>query len=128
MDSTPTRATAIGRGFKGHCPRCGGGDVFASISDLRDECPTCGWNFVREEGYWVGAMIVLFAMVEIVFGIVFVGGMLVTWPDVPWTALLIVGLVLNGVVPFLAYGWAKTVFLGLDLGFNPPRGDEATTA
>jgi hypothetical protein len=99
--------------------------VFASLNDLKDACPTCGWNFVREEGYWVGAMIVIFALVEVVFGLVLVGGIALTWPDVPWTALLVVGLGLNGVVPFVGYGWSKTIFLGLDLGFNPPTDAEA---
>ena len=88
------------------------------VADLRDACPSCGLDFEREEGYWVGAMIVIFAVVEVVFGAVLVGGILLTWPDVPWTVLLVAGLVLNGVVPFVGYGWAKAIWLGLDRGFS----------
>lgn len=86
--------------------------------DLQPSCPTCGLDFEREEGYWVGAMIVIFAIVEVVFGLVLVGGILLTWPDVPWTVLLVTGLVLNGVVPFAGYGWAKAIWLGLDRGLS----------
>lgn len=98
--------------------------MFAGIAELKDACPTCGFSFVREEGYWVGAMTVIMALILIVFGAWFVGGMLLTWPDVPWTLLLIGGLVLNGLIPILLYGWSKAMWVGLDLAFNPARAEE----
>ena len=112
------------RGVLGSCPNCGARGVFKGIADLRPACPDCHLSFVREEGYWVGAMIVIMALVLIFFGTFFVGGMLLTWPDVPWTGLLIGGIVLNGLVPFVLYGWSKTIWLGLDLAFNPASADE----
>jgi uncharacterized protein (DUF983 family) len=126
MTATPPRSriTPLRRGFAGACPHCGGRGVFAGIADLKDACPTCGFSFVREEGYWVGAMTVIMALVLLIFGTWFVGGMLVTWPDVPWTALLIGGLILNAIVPFALYGWSKTIWVGLDLTFNPARAEE----
>jgi len=119
-----SRAATLARGFRGACPHCGGRGVFAGIAELKDACPTCGFSFVREEGYWVGAMTVIMALILIVFGAWFVGGMLITWPDVPWTVLLIGGLVLNGLIPILLYGWSKTIWVGLDLAFNPARAEE----
>lgn len=98
--------------------------MFASITELVPVCPTCGFSFVREEGYWVGAMTVIMAIVLVVFGAWFVGGMIATWPDVPWTGLLVGGIVVNTLVPFLLYGWAKTIWVGLDLAFNPARAEE----
>lgn len=112
------------RGSAGACPHCGGRGIFAGIGDLEDACPTCGFSFVREEGYWVGAMTVIFAVVLVVFVVYFVGGMAITWPDVPWTGLMIGGVVLNGLVPILLYGWSKAVWVGLDLAFNPARAEE----
>lgn len=93
--------------------------MFASLHELRERCPTCGLTFVREEGYWLGAMTVAILLVEAVFGVLFVGGMLLTWPDVPWTALLVGGLVVNATLPVVTYGWSKTVWLGIDLAFFP---------
>lgn len=122
--SPPSKPTAIGRGLRGRCPHCGGRGIFAGLDELQEACPTCGFSFVREEGYWVGAMIVIFGVVIVIFAVWFVGGMLVTWPDVPWTVLLIGGLVLNGLVPFVLYGWSKAVWVGLDLAFNPARAEE----
>lgn len=83
-------------------------------------CPACGLEFEREEGYWVGAMIVNIVVTELVFGAVLVGGMLASWPDVPWTQLLIAGVVLNVAVPVLFYPRSKTLWVGIDRFFTDP--------
>lgn len=112
------------RGVAGRCPNCGARGILAGVTELESACPTCRYSFVREDGYWVGAMTVLMAVIIALFAVWTVGGMLLTWPDVPWTPLLIGGLVLNGLVPFLLYGWSKAVWVGLDLSFTPARADE----
>ena len=122
--AAPSRVTPLVRGLRGRCSSCGGRGVFASLNELKEACPTCRFSFVREEGYWLGAMIVIMALVLIVFGTWFVGGMLLTWPDVPWTGLLIGGILLNAIVPLVLYGWSKTIWVGLDLAFNPARAEE----
>jgi hypothetical protein len=45
--------------------------------------------------------------------------MLLTWPDVPWTMLLIGGVVLNLTFPVLGYSWSKTAWMGLHDAFVP---------
>lgn len=119
-----SRGLAFRRGLRGRCPNCGGGKLFTGLADLKPECPRCGFRFEREDGYWVGAMTVLMAVVLIVFGLFFIGGMLVFWPDVPWNTLVWGGVGLNILVPFVLYGWSKTVWLGLDMAFSPARDDE----
>jgi uncharacterized protein (DUF983 family) len=120
----PTGITPLVRGFRGRCPNCGGRGIFKGVADLEDTCPTCRFSFVREDGYWVGAMTVIMALVLIIFGVWTVGGMIVTWPDVPWTGILVGGFVLNAIVPFALYGWSKSIWVGLDLTFNPARAEE----
>lgn len=122
------RLRLLGRGAARRCPRCGARGVFASFFDLRERCPGCGLGFEREHGYWLGAMIINLAVTEGLFGIVFVGGMVVTWPDVPWTGLLVAALVLNAVVPVVFYPWSKTLWLAVDLCFNPPSVSEEADA
>lgn len=102
--------------------------MFRSLTELHERCPTCGFGFVREEGYWLGAMVVIIAIVEVVFGALLVGAIASTWPDVPWTPLLIAGLVLNGVVPFVGYGWAKTIWMGIHYAFSPATATEEAEA
>lgn len=121
-------SAAVGRGIRGCCPNCGGRKIFTGMADLKPTCPSCGLHFEREEGYWVGAMTVLMAVVLLVFGIFFIGGMVLFWPEVPWTALVWIGVGLNILVPFALYGWSKTVWLGIDMAFSPPRDDEFLSA
>lgn len=109
----PGRFTPLRHGLRKRCPRCGADGIFVSYYELHDRCPTCGFEFEREEGYWLGAMIVIFGVVEAVYGVAFLATMLLTWPDVPWNAMLVLGLVLNAVVPVVGYPWAKTTWSGL---------------
>jgi uncharacterized protein (DUF983 family) len=119
---------ALARGMLERCPRCGAKGLFRSFFGLRDSCPGCGFGFVREEGYWLGAMIVVMALTEALFALWLVGGLLLTWPDVPWTLLLVGGIVLNIVVPIVAYPWSKTTWLGLHLAFVPLDAAEEAAA
>lgn len=98
------------------------------MTELKERCPTCGLGFVREEGYWLGAMVVILALVIGVFFVFFVGGMLLTWPDPPWTALLIGSILLNALVPIVAYGWSKTIWLGIDHALWPTSAVEEAEA
>lgn len=124
MAAPTPRFRPLARGLRGVCPNCGGRGIFRSVANLQDACPRCRYSFVREDGYWVGAMTVNMAIVLATFGTWFIGGMVVTWPDVPWTGLLIGGIVVNATVPFLLYGWSKSVWVGLDMSFNPANAHE----
>ena len=122
------RLTPVWRGALGACGWCGGRGLFASLNELHPRCPTCGLHFEREDGYWLGAMTVSIGAVMAAFGTWFVGGMLLFWPDVPWTVLLIGGLVINGAIPVLGYGWSKTTWVGIDLAIHPPEPHEEADA
>lgn len=104
---------ALGRGLAKRCPLCGERDLFVSYFTIRERCPRCDLQFAREEGYWLGAMIVAMALVIVAFGVVFLGGLALTWPDPPWTGLLIATVAVNLVVPVVAYPWCMTVWMGL---------------
>ena len=45
-----------------HCPVCLDGPMFKSIVDLYDKCPVCGHRFMREQGFFQGAMYVSYAL------------------------------------------------------------------
>ncbi len=80
-----------------------------------ERCPGCGLRFEREEGYWVGAMIVNIAVAELSFLTVLVGGIALTWPDVPWGLLTVVAVGVNAVVPIAFYPHSKTIWMALDV-------------
>jgi Protein of unknown function (DUF983) len=80
-----------------------------------ERCPGCGLRFEREEGYWVGGMIVNFAVTEVAFVVVFASGLAVSWPDVPWVSLTVVAVAVNAVVPLIFYPFSKTLWMALDV-------------
>lgn len=116
---------ALARGLVKRCPACGTGNLFTSYFRLRERCPGCDLEFEREDGYWLGAMVVAIGTVIALFAVVFLGGVLLTWPDVPWTSLLIVTLVLNAVVPVVLYPWCMTAWMGLHHAIVPSNRHEA---
>lgn len=46
----------LARGALLRCPVCGGPSVFQSPFRVRQHCPACGTLFQREEGFFVGAI------------------------------------------------------------------------
>lgn len=115
---------ALGNGLRKRCPVCAEKDVFASFFTIREKCPSCGLVFEREEGYWLGAMIVAMALVIVTFAVVFLGGIALTWPDPPWNTLLIVTIAANLVVPVVLYPWSMTAWMGIHHAFVTTNRDE----
>lgn len=118
-DPSASLLKMVGRGLIKRCPRCGSGGIFRSFFDLHPRCPNCGLLFEREEGYWVGSMIVITTITFGLFLLIFVGGMLVTWPDVPWNWLLGITIGANLVIPIVAYPNAKTLWSALEMSWHP---------
>lgn len=48
--------STLARGARLCCPACGGARVFQSPFRVRHNCPACGAVFQREEGFFVGAI------------------------------------------------------------------------
>lgn len=114
----PGGRTTLTGALRRACPRCGSGGIFRTWGQLHDRCPRCGLSFEREEGYWVGALIVNIGVAQVLFFALFLGGMAVTWPGVPWDLLLVLGLATMGLVPIAFYPWSKTLWLWGDLALR----------
>ena len=91
-------------------------------------CPVCGFHMDRDEpGYWIGSYTVNLFVTEAVFAAVFVAGMFLTWPKVPWTALGILCGVLMVLTPILVFPHSKLLYLAIDLAFRPVDPDDLLT-
>jgi len=115
MSSDPSIPTMLGRGLTRRCPRCGQGALFRRWFSMLPRCPRCDLDFERGEGFWLGSMAVNLGVTEAAFAIVLVGGMVLTWPDVPWVGLGIVSVLVNLIVPLVFFPFSKTLFLAVDL-------------
>jgi uncharacterized protein (DUF983 family) len=109
----------LGRALRRRCLRCGAGPIFRRYFDIVERCRGCGYPFLREDGYWVGAMIMNIGAAQLLFFAWFLGGLWLGWPDPPWTLLLVGGVTLMIAFPVLFYPWSKTLWLWFDLLLHP---------
>ena len=72
-----------------------------------------------EPGYWIGSYTVNLFVTEGIFAVIFVGGMFLTWPAVPWTLLGITCATLAILTPIATFPHSKLLYLAIDLAFRP---------
>src|SRR5512145_2096996 len=55
-------AHVFGRGLRLRCVRCGNAPLFRGLFTMHERCGACGLLFEREQGYFVGAIYVNYAV------------------------------------------------------------------
>jgi uncharacterized protein (DUF983 family) len=48
-------STALSRGWRLRCPRCGEGKLFRNFLLMHDRCSACGFVYERAPGYFLGS-------------------------------------------------------------------------
>jgi uncharacterized protein (DUF983 family) len=115
-----TTLAMIMRALTLRCPHCGSRGVLASWFHLKERCPRCKLHLHREEGdYFLGAYMIMLIAVEMLFGFGFLVVLIVTWPNPPWEAIQWVGAIILAAGVLIAYPFAKTLWLAIDLIFRP---------
>lgn len=114
----PSFGALLWRGLRKKCGVCGGGGLFHSWLQMKERCPTCGFKFEREDGFFLGAFVVNAAVTEFGILIVLVASVALTLPDPP-LYLLAAAMVAAIVVPILTYPFSKTVWSAIDLAMHP---------
>lgn len=107
------------------CPNCGSGNVFRSYLHQRDNCPACGLRLDRgERDFFIGAYTINLIVAEM---LVFFGGLAVlglSWPDVPWDALMYGLAALMVIAPIALYPFSRQLWLATDLILRPSEPDD----
>lgn len=85
-----------------------------------ERCPSCDLKYEREEGYWLGAILINTTVTIVVFGAVMIAWGVTAWPDPPWGTMTAIGVVINLVVPLLFYPFSKTLWVALEISARPP--------
>jgi uncharacterized protein (DUF983 family) len=106
------------RGLKLRCPACGLGRLYRSFFHMDEDCYYCGLKFVREQGYFVGAIYINIAATEFfIFITYFVFVLTLHAADqAAYTMLFALALVL----PILFNRHARSLWLSLDHLLDPP--------
>lgn len=109
--------TNLGRALTRRCLRCGASGIFSGYFKLGDHCPRCGLPIEREDGYWVGALIVNIAVAMGAYAVFLVGGLVLFWPEPPYTVLLVGGIAIMALLPVVVYPFSKMLWWWLDTTF-----------
>lgn len=113
------------RAVRLRCPVCGGGPLLESWLRFRPRCPRCGFRTERgEQDFFLGAMMFNLVLSEGILGVLLVGLLIFTWPEVPWTFLQFGGVALMALMPFVFYPFSKTIWMAFDLMLRPLTPEE----
>jgi uncharacterized protein (DUF983 family) len=119
-----TLPVLLGRGITRRCPLCGSGGLFRGWFTMRERCPRCAFPLDRVEGHWIGSlginMIVSFGVLLLTV----VLGFVVTYPDVPVPALMLVVTLVALLVPLLFFPYSRTLWSAIDLAMRPVEPDD----
>jgi uncharacterized protein (DUF983 family) len=110
----PGGITILLRALTRRCPRCGGGGLFERWLRIRDRCPTCALRLEREEGGFLGGMVINYAVTAAVWLVVFVVWLTLDLPDVHVAALTVVSIGIAVLVPLAFYPFSKTLWAAVD--------------
>ena len=110
----PGALSVFARGAGRRCPRCGANGLFVGWLKIRDRCPRCRLRLQREEGGFLGAMTINYAVTAFVWLATLVVWLVIDLPDVHVAALTIASLTVAGLVPLLFFPFAKTLWAAVD--------------
>lgn len=111
------------RALRLRCPLCGERHIFERWGQLVDRCPQCAYSYEREDGYWVGAMIMNLAGAMAAFFVLLMGAF-VRYGASPPPQFLWVAAAAMIVLPIVCYPRSKTLWVAVDLRIHPYSPDE----
>ena len=109
----------LANGLRLKCPRCGVGSLYAKPFKMYSDCPRCGLQFEREQGYFVGAIYVNYAATVLIavpgfFILDAVAAMTINQQLAIWIPFSII-------FPLLFFHHSRSLWLTLDHLFNPAK-------
>ena len=102
------------RGLRKRCPRCGERDTFLTWFHSRALCPECGLRWEKEEGGFLGAMMLNYSVAIGGWLMLLVVVLIATVPDIPVVPLLIASAVVLVGLPLWFYPRAKMTWAAVE--------------
>ena len=102
----------LGRALRLRCPRCGRSPLYARYFRMHERCAACGLRYEREQGYFVGAIYINYAVtVAVAVGVVLV----LDWTlGLTLAQQLAIGVALGALVPLAFFRYARSLWLVLN--------------
>ena len=99
------------RTIRNRCPRCGEGAVLENLFNRHDKCSSCGFQYSREDGFFIGGIPISYALICFFWIVPLLMVWIFGWIGLEW----LLGLCFAGgiVLPFLSYPYSQCIWLGL---------------
>ena len=117
-----TPARMLLRGAAKRCASCGGRRLFTAWFRMAPTCPTCGYRFEREEGFFLGAYVMNLVVAQLVVMLVAVVPTIVLSnanPDATLVPVIAAGVLATVLAPIAFYPFSKTLWVAVELTFRP---------
>lgn len=109
--------SVLWRGWRLRCPRCGAHSLFRRGLSMHERCAVCQWCFEREQGYFLGAMYINYALTV---GIVLIGYFSLEWyADLPLMYHLVLWGIVSLLCPLLLFRHSRGLWLSFDYLMDP---------
>lgn len=112
-------AEVMGRALRLKCPSCGVCSLFKSFFGMYERCECCGLIFLREQGYFIGAIYVNIMLTEGLIAIAFLICILVLSASDPKLYAILFALAV--LLPILFNRHARAIWLSFDYLIDPPK-------
>jgi uncharacterized protein (DUF983 family) len=109
--------TLLARAFQRRCPQCGNNGIFKNYFEMKHSCPSCGYRFDREEGYFLGAYAVNLLLAEFIpVGLLI---LFLIYSSYSWVTLELIFIPLAIIMPLLFFPYSRMLWMVLDLYVDP---------
>ena len=118
----PSAGRMLRRGAAKRCAVCGGRGLFTGWFRMKERCPSCGYQFEREEGFFLGAYVMNLAMAQgLVMLLAVVPAIIIlnADPDAGLELVILGGLIGAVVAPIVFYPFSKTLWVAVELTLRP---------
>jgi uncharacterized protein (DUF983 family) len=113
-------AEVTGRALRLKCPACGVCPLFKSFFGMYERCECCGLLFLREQGYFIGAIYINILLTEGLIAVVFLICLVVLSASDPKLYVVLFSLAVT--LPFVFNRHARAIWLSFDYLVDPPKG------
>ena len=122
IDTGQQKPSALRAMLRQLCPRCREGKIFhgslfRGFPKMRETCPVCGLKFEREQGYFLGAMYISYAIALLAISAL----SLLVWKmsDLPFESIVFWGFILFlPLVPPITL-FSRVLWIYLDRSIDP---------
>jgi uncharacterized protein (DUF983 family) len=124
----PPLKQIVRRSARWRCPNCGRGRLFRGVFRMLLSCPECGLSYFPEQGYYLGAMIINYAVTTAVVVAIFLVSLL--FPDfttLSTNSKILLWMVFATALSLSLVRHSYSFWLGIDFWIKPRQPDIPST-